>query len=358
MAETIHVFICYSSLSFDAALRIAHFTKNQYGEDSSGKENTGPLFFFFVLFSADRSQLPDGAQVFEMHPAPQYYSEWTRPFAIARWFSGALKELNTFAPNEIHAYLPHPFELPGNHFLFHDARVTRRELLPDGLINYFHRTLQPESPGKALRYVTRIALRLSAAVRYRLLYTPFSKGHITQYERGLYDRSWTLNEEGYLTRGRELAQLPPRPGNQRVGASNSKRQVALLILDQEIHQIVSSSLEDRLRSALLQEALLLQKATVYYKAHPRGKNRVEELRQGGLKVQDETGSGLAEALIEQEGITHLLGFYSTPLVLSRNEVESRISIFPVQGTPGILRPHLVGDIYTALRASGARLISP
>jgi hypothetical protein len=200
-------------------------------------------------------------------------------------------------------------------------------------------------------------LRVLSARRNGLRYHPYAKGHITQFERGLYARSWAYSEGGYLTRGRTVEHVPPRTDSE-ISGRTAPDGVTILILDQELHQIVDGNLESSMRRALLRQARLLSAERILYKAHPRGGNRARELQLAGLPVEDTSSSSLAEDLICSEGVSAVVGFYSTPIVLSGDLVDKRISIFPDEGLRGIRRPRLVAEIRQALRASGATIVSP
>lgn len=344
-----HVFICYSSLSLDAASRIA--------EEIPREIET--RLYFFILFDGDPGRTPPDARVFTMSPPPSAYSEWVKPFKIAEWFSGCLESLNSDHIENLVAYIPHPFELPGNHFLFSEPRAIRVELLPDGLINYYNYSLKPETLGKGLRYSVRILLRTFAAKRYGLRYRPLRKGHITQYESGRYTTSWAPTLAGYITRAQTVRLLPPRQGiRSKKQASKESEIRTLLICDQEIRHLVTAPLEAEMRRLLVESAVALKADRIIYKAHPRGKNRAPVLSSAGLAVEDLSGHRLAEELLEEEAVTDLLGFYSTPLVLSGDLVDRRVSIFPGEKSRGVKRPQLVSEIRLALVASGVTLIEP
>lgn len=338
-----HVFVCYGAHSFDAALRIVEQLPQP-----------GAHCFFFLLFAADTSQVPQGAH-YSLAPSLLRENNLTKPFVIARWFSGALKEFNKHSPRRIVAYLPHPFELPGNHFMYHDPRVTRLELLPDGLMNYLDRPVVPESKRKKAGYVTRSALRALAAKATGLSYRPLIRGHLTQFREGHYQKSWTFNPQGFLTRGGELVQLPPR---QRPAPETKAPGFGLLILDQEISHLVTTELENNIRRKLRALVRAEGAPRVFYKAHPRGKNRAQEWNDRGIAVKDLSALGQAEDVLLQHGISTLVGFFSTPLLLSAEEVQVRMAVLPTPGTPGIRQKKLVAELREVLRASGAQIIAP
>jgi hypothetical protein len=338
-----HVFVCYGAHSFDAALRIAE----QLLQPSERR-------FFFLLFPADTTRLPAGTH-YSMVPPLLLENNFTKPFVIARWFSSALKKFNEHDSSEIIAYIPHPFELPGNHFMFHEPRVKRLELLPDGLMNYLDRPVIPESARKKAGYLARSGLRALAAKATGFRYRPLTHGHLTQFRTGRYERSWTFNPQGYLTLSGELARLPER---RTPSPRSTAQQGGLLILDQEISHIVSAELEESVR-AKLYELVGSQKAgAVFYKAHPRGNNRAHEWRAEGIPVSDLSASGQAEDLLFEHGISSLFSFFSTPLLLSAEAVQTRFAVLPVADAPGVRQKKLVAELRDVLRASGAHVIAP
>lgn len=345
MSEHAHVFVCYSALSLDAARRLARVVSNDPAN-----------CHFLILFAGTRDVGPSEARVHLMNPPAEAFSELTRPFATARWFAQWLAtEGNTL--KEIVAYIPHPLELPGNHFAFAEPRVTRLELLPDGLINYYEHRLEPESLKKRLLYRTRMFLRQLAALSVGLRYEYLPGGHITQYERNLYARTWTENREGMVSICGVLEALPARV--RKTTASRTDGERLLLVLDQELHQIANAGLERRMRQRLRTEVLSLGLSRILYKCHPRGMNRHESFSCTlGIDVEDVSGPTLAEELIESRGVTDIVGFYSTPLVLSAQRVSTRVAILPTPSAPGVRRSRRLAQILSALNNTGVRVVPP
>lgn len=310
---------------------------------------------FLLLFPADRKAIPANVHTYEMVPPPAAYSEWTRPFQIARWFRGVLDSLKPLTEgSEVIAYIPHPFELPGNYFAFQRGTVHRLELLPDGLINYSHRSLDPENPWRALRYRARVGLRWAAAAIWGLGYRRLAPGHITQFETVPYARTWYISERGLLTKCGVLQELPARRD---APVRDESLKPATLFLDQELTSIADHQLEERLRRASERLLLETQQATLtLYKAHPRGKNRAAELATLGIKLRDISAPELAEHAILTWNVTRLIGFFSTPLVLSKDPNLHRVAIFPSAKSPGIRRPRMVEEIRQALRGADVELV--
>lgn len=341
MAEVGHVFVCYAALSLESALRIA----------SHALPREEPKHFL-VMFATDVSEAKALGSVSVMSAPPDDYSEWTRPFAIARWFNEALNRIRAeWGPLPVVAYIPHPFEHPGNYFAYQERAALRVELLPDGLINYSHRTLDPESPGRALRYNTRVLLRKLAGLRSSLPYRRLSRGHITQYETLNYARTWHLSEAGLLTRKGTLSAVPLREMLPRNRAHPETR----LFLDQELGQVAAPALEQRLRERCIEH--LRQGSRLLYKAHPRGKNRALELKNRGIDLHDVSSGFPAERLIGDENVTELIGFYSTPLVILAGDPDlKRTAIFPSRMSTDLVRPDLASEVREALLRSQATVI--
>lgn len=339
------VFVCYNALSFEASVRIAELKR---------KENPQSSCLFLLLLRAPRSRLPEGARVWELDPPLHTASRWAKPFRLARWFRRVLDEAEREHPGRWRIYIPHPVELPGNHFFFFGREGDEIELLPDGLINYFPRTMQPEVWWQAPRYGLRLFLEHLAAWRWRFRYRSVWAGHQTQYELGRYQRSWTFNPEGFLTVSGELQQLPALAQTAQTEALPARG--AVLFLDQELHEIVTPSLERELREEVLQLLRERQPAHLFYKAHPRGKNRAPWLRQLGVQFTDCSGEENAERWLSKQPVELLLGFYSTSLVLlSSREVRERIAVLPDPQAPGVRRPCLLEQIVQPLQRSGVRI---
>ncbi len=283
------------------------------------------------------------------------YSRWRKPFAIATWFAEALDALEAIAVGSRHIYLPHPIELPGNHFLFEKRPGDRVDLLPDGFINYVPKTIAPEKASAWPRYLVRLTLEILAARRHGLSYRPVLHGHQTQFELGLYDASWCFNSEGYLTRSGPLHAVPA-PARAFVRSSDDSSRT-VLFLDQELYEVVDAVTEEAMRRAAIQEIVQRNPARVLYKAHPTGVTRSHSLRSRGLEVVDVTGPTPAEELPLTHRIDCIVGFYSTTLLLVPREVVSnRIAVFPDPNLGGIRRPRLVARMRKPLAASGAQIV--
>lgn len=339
-----HVFVCYNTLSYEAALRIIH---------DLSKRDPGAPCAMLVLCEADLGRLPERVKRWVLTPPMHALSRYEKPLRIAAWFEEVHRELRAQFPGPVRAYVPHPLELPGNHFVFSRGAHDTVELLPDGLINYFERTMRPERLSALPRYAVRVALECLAAWWHGFRYRPIWNGHQTQYETGLYAASWTFNPEGYLTVSGELKVLPALRGADSPPAPERR---AALFLDQELYQVVGPSLEARLRLRAAEIVREQRPEVVYYKAHPRGKNRAGQLRELDLDVVDVSGPAPAEELIAKEGIRIVVGFYSTTLLLlSKQDVEVRIAVLPEPDHPGVRRPALLRDARKAIEASGATI---
>jgi len=243
-------------------------------------------------------------------------------------------------------------ELPGNHFLFSEKSVIRRELLPDGLINFVPTPAIPSERRARLRYELRVGLKSLAARIVGLNYRRLATGHLTQYETLAYERTWTDHSSKCLSRAGEVVPLP-EPSTSGVRPEYSQTQV--LVLDQELRPLVSEGLEGELRTSLLKEVQALGVTRLYYKGHPRGKNRAHVFESIGLQVEDVTSEGIAEEVIEDRQISHLVGFYSTPLLVSPGCVRERICVLPPPHRAGVKNPSQLSDYLSAFESSGATI---
>jgi hypothetical protein len=335
-----HIFVCYGALSFDAAARII-----------SGALAESERTYVLPMFSAELSRLPQRTVILRPDVELHELTEWTKPMAIARWFRQVLDRLDQDGIERIVAYIPHPFELPANHLAYSDPRVTRLELLPDGFLNYA-RTHPPEGIRK-IRYLARVLLRWLAAKIVGLRYRRLPAGHLTQYEVLHYHRTWSTSFEGLLSLCGEPALLPaPR---EPIAGLDAGRVV--LVLDQELLPLVNPRLEERLRNRLRDFVSTLDADRVLYKAHPRGRHRPDWLIGAGRRVCDVTGPELAEQLIVEAGATDLVGFYSTPLLLSGAAVARRMSVLPDPATSGVKKVQYLRDLRTALVAAGVEMVA-
>jgi hypothetical protein len=335
LAQLAHVFVCYGTVSLDAAVRIA-----------GTLQAPAEALYFLVLFKADLSRLPARAHRYQLDA--RRYSEWTRAFRIATWYRAILADLEAQVVDEIVAYLPHPFELPGNDLIYFDARVRRRELLPDGLINYVSSNVVPSRASRRVRYFARVLMRSLAARFVRLRYRALSGGSVTQVGEVSYDRAWCDVAQGFQAPSCGTTFLPARTG----GAKSAAR-TGTLLLDQELHELVSEALETKLRLKLGEVSAEFAAGPVYYKAHPRGKNRAREF---APRVRDVSQQAQAEDLFESLALERIVGFYSTPLLFPQQGVE-RIAILPELGCQGVRKPELLEELHAVLAGAGTKLLT-
>ncbi len=130
-----------------------------------------------------------------------------------------------------------------------------------------------------------------------------------------------------------------------------------LFIDQELHQVVAPALERKLRDVALARLRKEGTGLLFYKGHPRGRNRAQELQEQGLPVIDRTGPVSAEQLIATERIAAVVGFYSTTLMLlSDVDVPRRVAVFPDPEDPDVRRPSLVRAARAPIEASGATVL--
>lgn len=334
-----HVFICYSALSFDAAVRIRHAQSNA---DEA---------YILALFDCPQADSKRFERVFSVNAASHGTAEIKKPFIIASWFKEVLKSLSHI--EAINAYIPHPFELPANHLAFSDPRVVRLELLPDGLLNYTSGHFFPSNQRQRLRYSTRVALRKLSAQLIGCRYQALRPGHLTQFEQLNYERCWTDNPQGYRSCRGNLTLLPQRP----LAQEKEWPGPTAMVLDQELAPLVSKELALRLRQTLIKHLKQSGVKQVIYKGHPRGKNRSQQFLAAGLGVEDVTGPELAELLIPSRGVTHLFGFYSTPLLLAAQQVEHRLCVLPAPHAPGVKNQEQVTEYLHAFNRSGANVLA-
>lgn len=338
----VHVFVTYGSLSLDAAARVA-----------ASLHAAEVRLYLVSLFPTDGVDVSVFDEVSVMSPPPHRLSEWSKPFAIAVWFSRALRVLELDQVPSVVAYFPHPFELPGNYLAYSCPNVHRRELLPDGLLNYTSGRFVPSRLLPRLRFETRILLRKLAAQWVGLNYVRLHGTHLTQYREIEYARSWTTQPLGFQTQGIVVTEVPDDDAPQ---VARQAKASSLLFLDQELSPLVSRGLEERLRSEALSFLRGRAETRIFYKAHPRGKNRSGELAKAGLEVTDLTGALSAERAIREHSVGHLFGFYSTPLLLMRGQVAECTSLLPRAGRRGVKNPDMVTEYEEAFRAAEVDVI--
>lgn len=342
-----HLFCTFGALSQLAAQRIIQRMVAS-GEIHGTSETRNALVGAAAPF--DLGAMSEGTRALVMERGRSEIDPWKQPFALARFTQRICTTLAEVGAGDIALYCPHVFELPANYFFFEDARVVRRELLPDGLANYVPRPLMPEGSRKRAGFVGRVALRSIAARREGFRYRMLFRGDQTQWDSGDWDRTWTFRARGLLTRSAEVVELalgtpetpqgPVTPG--------------ILFLDQELEEIADSGLQARLRLAAI-DVLRDAGEPVFCKPHPRGVIRDLKRSLGGL-LEGNLLSGRAEQVVVDRGFRKVMGFYSTPLLLLDGGTIERTAILPSNRARGLRRPQWVAQVRDALRGAGVIVI--
>jgi hypothetical protein len=332
--RVLHVFVCYGSVSFDAALRIAA---------SLGVEPASLVFL--LLFRAPQDSLPNGARTYQIDA--RSYSEWSKAFRIAAWYRRVLSDFGRTPQVGIVAYLPHPFELPANDLAYSNRQVVRRELLPDGMLNFTRVSVLPSGALERVRYLGRVALRMLAARAWGYRYRPLLSGSLTQVDCLAYDRAWHDGSPGFLGPQSGLTLLPGVPR-----APSDAPRTGTLILDQELGELMDAELEAKVRRQLLELVESRTRGPLYYKAHPRGQSRLASFPPGTLDRSSLLG---VEMLLDELVPECIVGFYSTPLLRAVANAE-RVAVLPARDARGVRKPELLAQVDQALADSGATLI--
>jgi len=301
--------------------------------------------YFLLFFGGDRARLPAGAHVYELEA--RRYSEWTRSFRIARWYRDILADIEAQGTTEIVAYVAHPFELPGNDLIYSNGLVKRRELLPDGLVNYISAPVVPSGLIGRARYAARVALRILGARGSGLHYRVLWRGQITQVQEDLYDRAWCDVAEGFYAPPCGTTLLPIHSRQTRAGVPRGT-----LLLDQELRELANEDLEWKLRRRFVEIAAEFANEPLFYKGHPRGQNRATAF---SLEVRDVSRESRAEDLLDALALGRLVGFYSTPLLFPQDGLE-RIAILPELGAAGVRKPELLKQLHAVLTNGGAKIV--
>ncbi len=333
MPQTAHIFVCYGSVSFDAALRIAEASRIP-----------PQSLFVLCLFNANLHSWPKQAHVYSLNA--RAYPEWTRSFRIARWYRRILRDLESAKSGTWHVYVPHPFEIPANDLLYSNPHVERRVLLPDGMINYLPTPALPQELVGRVRYCLRVFLKVLAAAAVGLRYRPLLSGSLTQAESFPYDSAWAPSTMGFRAPPCGVTRLPQND----MGPPAEERHAALF-LDQELSELVNPSLESALR-ARLHELLEELDGEVYYRAHPRGIDRSKSFP----FTENVSQAVSAEEVLHSLPIATLIGFYSTPLLFHQEGVR-RIAVLPPPDASGVRKRRLLADLREALSSSGVEVLS-
>ncbi|MEN2980372.1 hypothetical protein P7L78_21585 [Tistrella bauzanensis] len=212
-------------------------------------------------------------------------------------------------------YIPHIIHFAAN-FFARPGRYRRLALLPDGMINYADRR---PSPSERVKSWAKAGLGLMQGVPYRPIW---GLGHITGYDRLPYDLTYTFDEKGLISRCGQLIVLP-RSASGAIAAADPR---VAVVLDQEISELLDTAADASLRRGLIGYLTSRDFATVYYKAHPKGVSRHEELV-GALTTQvvELPGAMPVEDVVTELGAGEFVSFYSTGLVSLRQMTNARVT---------------------------------
>lgn len=312
------IFLCYGGESLAAARAIL-------AERPGGE-------VLVLWFGGRETPTIDGARVVSF-PVDGVRRYWK----ALRLFRRAVSDEPLLSAASAELYLPHPVHFAGN-FFFHARPGWIRKRLTDGLLDRMDRRVEDLS---RLDLLARRVLGLLAGVPYR----PFRTGHLSQGRSAGYEETFVFDAAGLRdAAGRIVVLKRPVPVVPSPPATSS----GILFLDQEIEEVFGRAAAALRRSAL---GFLLQAGQpVFYKAHPRGRNRIETLRLAGLDVR-EAPSGAAEDVAVRLGVSRVVSYYSSALLRIAQEGLAReaVALFP-KAAPAVLQP-----AREALRAAGVQI---
>ena len=300
-----HVFVCYGALSARATVLLV---------------NALPVEQEVVVFSyveiSEAKSWPSSRRVFTLNVDWTLLDEVGKVSSVSAWFADSLRKAEIPAQAEIFAYFPHPIELPGNYFAFHEQRVSNRYMLPDGLINFVDRELRSARWQGRFRLRLRGYLRWFFARRHRLNYSPIYSGHLTQFKSVGYETTYSFGERGVLSLAGDLKVLPLPEPLEMPRAAKAK----VILVDQELGELAGVALAAQMRISMKvavgQELESLQ-AELIYRPHPRGQNRFEEMKAAfpNFKVLLESQRLSLEARAQSPDVQLVMSFFSTSLFL-------------------------------------------
>jgi len=278
-------------------------------------------------------------------------SEISRRFRLARWWRGWMRAHAPFLGPDARIYITLPSSLPGN-IAFRRHGGGRLALLPDGMVNYSAITYWGQT-GKGFVWLAGgLVTELVAAAAAGLWYNPSLRGHLTQYERQAYDRTYTFDPDGLVSRSGTVITLE-RPA---LGEGYRANARIAVIADQELGRLVDPAGDTALRARLAAFLNGLDLDLVYYKPHPRGRDRRAEV-DAALRhdVSAFDSSGPIEELVAMSGAGLLVSYFSTCLVTAAGLPGlRRIAVMPTADAAADRQ--VQHDLVVAFRRAGAEVI--
>lgn len=338
-----HVFIVFGALSVLAARRVLESL-------AKGGSPNDTRAFVFSTVAVQPGTFAEEVVVRVMYPLPSTLSEWSKPFALAKFTKTCEEELRLTGASELVVYCPHVYEVPANFFAFGSRWVIRRELLADGLANYVPRPVVPRTMRKGLGYFARTGLRILAAKVNGLSYRVLLEGDMTQYECIPWARTWTFRARGLITKRGEVCELPFLSEDARADAALG----GVLFIDQELDEIADKALQLEMRETVASVLRQLGRPVVY-KSHPRGMNRISTLTSVGVSALP-APERPAEFVALEGSFETVVGFYSSTLLLISEEGVETIAILPRNGAGGVLRRGFIVALKKTFRECGIRII--
>lgn len=215
---------------------------------------------------------------------------------------------------EANAIISHAFHPAANYLMFSN-RVTSRYIMPEGILNYYHRPIDLKL---GIGMLTRKAACATIGFPYKIY-----SGHLSGHETGRYDAAFCFRSKGLITTGRvnheiQITRSPTPTHGKRIA----------MILDQDIESLLPKEIALTMRKMLDKYIEEQSFDAIYQKPHYTQQETDKKNIKSPLNILGKDAP--AEIYIKEIQPTHIISFISSALLHAKlmNPSIHAIAIYP------------------------------
>lgn len=216
---------------------------------------------------------------------------------------------------EANAIISHAFHPAANYLMF-SKRITSRYIMPEGILNYYHRPID-------LKLGIGMLARKAACATIGFPYKTYS-GHLSGHETDRFDAAFCFRSKGLITTGKVNHEIQiPRTKEHPHG-----KKIAM-VLDQNIESILPKKIASTMRKMLDKYIEEQNFDIIYHKSHyTQQETRKNTSNKPSLNILDKDTP--AEIYINKLHPTHIVSFISSALLHAKlmNPSIHAIAIYP------------------------------
>jgi len=216
---------------------------------------------------------------------------------------------------EVNAIISHAFHPAANYLMF-SKRITSRYIMPEGILNYYHRQID-------LKFGVGMLAKKAACATIGFPYKIYN-GHLSGHETGRYDAAFCFRRKGLVTTGKvsheiQFTQRQEQPHGKKVA----------MILDQDIESILPKKIASTMRRMLEEYIKEQEFDIIYHKSHYTQQETGKDTdNKPSPNILDKNTP--AEIYINKIHPTHIVSFISSALLHAKliNPSIYSIAIYP------------------------------